>query len=66
MTISLEIPKEFEEHFSMDRFKDSLERVRVDIRCGLEFSEVRMAGLYELEVIKMLRNALIKAEVIKE
>lgn len=66
MTISLEIPKEFEEHFNMDKFKDSLERVRVDIQCGLECSEIQMAGLYELEVIKMLRSSLIKSEVIKE
>ena len=66
MTISLEIPKEFEEHFSMDRFKDSLKRVRVDIQCGLECSEIQMTGLYELELIRMLRNTMIKAEVIKE
>ncbi len=66
MTISIEIPKEFEEHFNIDKFKDSLERVRVDIQCGLECSEVRMAGLYELELIRMLRNAMTKAEIIKE
>jgi hypothetical protein len=65
MIISFEIPKEFEEHFSRDRFKDSLERVRVDIQCGLECSEARIVGLYELEIIKMLRNALIKSEVIR-
>lgn len=65
MIISLEIPKEFEEHFNMDRFKDSLERVRVDIQCGLIDHGV-IAGLYELEVIKMLREAMLKAEIIKE
>ena len=65
MTISLEIPKEFEEHFNMDRFKDSLERVRVDIQCNIENDKIIMAGLYELEVIKMLKNALIKSEVIE-
>ena len=62
MTISLEIPKEFEEHFSMDRFEDSLERIRVEI--GL--SDNIMAGLYELELIKMLKDSLIKSEIIKE
>lgn len=66
MEIKIEIPKEFEEHFNTDRFKYSLERVRVDIQCGLECSENQMAGLYELEVIKMLRKAMMKAEVIKE
>ena len=64
MEIKIEIPKEFEEHFNKDKFKDSLERIRVDIQCGLESSEVKMAGLYELELIRMLRNAMIKAEVL--
>ncbi len=66
MKISFEIPKEFEEHFNMDRFKDSLERVRADILHGLENHSVIIAGLYELELIQMLRNAMTKAEVIKE
>ena len=65
MIISLEIPKEFEEHFNIDRFKDSLERVRVDIECA-RLSYPTMSGLYEIEVIKMLRNAMTKAEVTKE
>lgn len=65
MKLLIEIPKEFEEHFNTDRFKDSLERVRVDIQCGLECSEIKIAGLYELELIQMLRTAMIKAEVTK-
>lgn len=65
MIISLEIPKEFEEHFNSDRFKDSLERIRVDIECA-KISYSTMSGLYEIEVIKMLRAAMTKAEVVKE
>lgn len=65
MIISLEIPKEFEEHFNADRFKDSLERIRVDIECA-KISYPTMSGLYEIEVIKMLRKAMLKAEIIKE
>ena len=65
MTISIEIPKKFEEHFNIDKFKDSLERVRVDIQCNIENDKIIMAGIYELEVIKMLKNALIKSEVIE-
>lgn len=65
MKLLIEIPKEFEEHFNNDRFKDSLERIRVDIQCGLECSKIKMAGLYELELIQMLRNAMTKAEVTK-
>ena len=49
----------------MDRFKDSLERVRVDVECA-KISYPTMSGLYDIEVIRMLRNAMTKAEVIKE
>ena len=66
MEIKIEIPKEFEEHFNNDRFHDSLERIRVDIQCGLECSEIQMAGNYELELIKMLRDAFNVSKVIKE
>ena len=66
MTISIEVPKEFEEHFNMDRFKDSLERVRVDIQKGLVNNNIILSGLYEIELIEMLRDAMIKADVIKE
>lgn len=62
MIISLEIPKEFEEHFNTDRFKDSLERVRTDI----QYHGNPLSGLYERELIEMLRNTMAKAEVIKE
>ena len=65
MKLLIEIPKEFEEHFNMDRFEDSLERIRADIQYGLENYSV-IAGLYELEFVEMLRDTMIKAEVIKE
>lgn len=65
MTISIEIPKEFEEHFNMDRFHNSLERVRVDIECA-RLSYSTMSGLYEIELIKMLRDAFDVSDVIKE
>ena len=60
MKVLIEIPKEFEEHFNMDRFKDSFERIQVDIQHGIKCSEVRMAGLYELELIEMFQNAMKK------
>ncbi len=65
MTISIEIPKEFEEHFNTDKFKDSLERIRVDVECA-RLSYPTMSGLYEVELIKMLRAAFDVSEVIKE
>ena len=61
MKLIIEIPKEFEEQFNNDRFKDSLERILVEIVS----SDNIMSGLYELELIQMLRNAMTKAEVKK-
>ena len=58
MKIELEIPKEFEEHFKQDKFKDSLERIIADIRHSLEIGNCLCAGNYEDETIKMLEEAL--------
>lgn len=59
MKLVIEIPEEFEEHFNKDRFGDSLMRVEVDID---ENRECRLSGLYEIELVAMLRNALSSAE----
>ncbi len=64
MTISIEVPKEFEEHFNMDRFKDSLERIYGELES--DEGHYILAGKYELELIKMLKDAMVNADVIKE
>ena len=66
MTLSIQIPKEFERHFNMDRFEDSLERIRADIKFNLENEATQLSGNYEMELAEMLRDAMLKAEVIKE
>ena len=66
MKLLIEIPKEFEEHFNNDKFEDSLERIRVDIRVNLENEIFQLSGNYEMELAEMLRDAMSKAEVIKE
>lgn len=53
LDITVTIPKEFEKHFSNDRFKDSLERLKADINC--------MAGLYEKELCDMLIETFANA-----
>ena len=58
MRIEIEIPKEFEEHFKQDKFKDSLERIMADIWHSLEIGNCLCAGNYEYETIKMLAEAL--------
>lgn len=61
MTISIEIPKEFEEHFNNDRFTDSFKRICTDIR----YRGYPISGLYERELIEMLEIAMTNAKVIK-
>ena len=58
MKIEIDIPKEFEEHFKQDKFKDSLERIMVDIWHLLENKNCLCAGNYEYETIEMLEKAL--------
>ena len=57
MRIEIDIPKEFEEHFNQDKFKDSFERIMADIKHSLENGNCLCAGRYELETIEMLENA---------
>ena len=57
MRIEIDIPKEFEEHFKQDKFKDSLERIIADIKNSLENGDCLCAGRYEYETIEMLEKA---------
>lgn len=61
MEILLKIPKEFENHFRTDRFKDSLERVLLDLEhCNRHDAEYdSISGLYEIETIEMLKESLL-------
>lgn len=55
MKVEIVIPREFEEHFKRDRFKDSLSRLKYDART--------LAGLYEKEVADMLITAFAHAKI---
>ena len=57
MRIEIEIPKEFEEHFKHNKFKDSFERIMADIEYSLEDKDCLYAGGYEFETIEMLKAA---------
>ena len=57
MRIEIEIPKEFEEHFKQDKFKNSFERIMADIKHSLENGDCLCAGRYEYETIEMLEKA---------
>ena len=57
MKIEIIIPKEFEENFKQDKFKNSFERIMVDIWHSLENGNCLCAGNYEYETIEMLEKA---------
>lgn len=57
MKIEIEIPKEFEEHFKNDKFKDSFEKIMTDIEYSSEDRKCLYAGRYEFETIEMLKAA---------
>lgn len=63
LKITLDIPKDFEQHFSNDRFKDSLKRIQTDVLDEIE-SDFSISGKYELEVLEMLLDAFKNAEII--
>ena len=57
MKIVIEIPKEFEDHFMGDHFRDSLMRLIADANC--------LAGNYEKETADMLIHSFGNAEIIE-
>lgn len=61
MKLLIEIPKEFKQHYKIDKFKDSLERVLFDAS-----GHRVLCGLYEWETMVMLIKAFQKSEVIDE
>ena len=56
MKLLIDIPKEFEQHFQIDRFEDSLNRLSADANL--------LAGLYEQETVLMLNEAFKNATLI--
>lgn len=64
MRIEIEIPKEFEEHFNQDKFKDSFERIMADIKHSLENGDCLCAGRYEYETIEMLQKAFENSKTV--
>ena len=60
MKLVIDIPKDFEKHFSEDKFKDSLERIKADLNEDFVF-----AGNYERELLDMLIVAFEEARIIE-
>ena len=60
MQITINIPKEFENHFNSDKFEDSLQRVRFDIHKAIIAKKDILSGNYEIETLDMLTEAFLK------
>ena len=58
MKLVIEIPKEFEEDFKKDKFKECFGRVQVDLKY---FKGETLCGNYEKETLDMLENAFQNA-----
>lgn len=65
MKLTIELPEEFEQHFQMDKFEDSLHRVEADLR-HREYDPYQLSGNYEIELIEQLNRSFSKAEVVDE
>lgn len=65
MKLTIELPEEFDEHFQMDKFEDSLNRVAADLR-HRQYDPYQLSGNYEIELIEQLNRSFSKAEVIDE
>ena len=63
MTLLLEIPKEFEEHFNNDKFQDSLNRIYGDLKGDV--GRGNLSGNYEMALLNMLMAAFNSAEVVQ-
>ena len=64
MKVVIDIPKDFEQHFNEDKFKDSLLRLKADTNYGLEH-ESTISGNYEIELLDMLVEAFEEARTIE-
>jgi len=62
MKIMIDIPKDFEEHFNQDKFKDSIGRIAADVISQVYGEDYSISGNYEIELLDMLSEAFEKAE----
>lgn len=62
MKVLINIPTDFERHFYLDKFDDSLKRIQTDVKSEFRASN-SISGNYELELIDMLIKAFKNAMV---
>lgn len=62
MRVIIDIPKNFELHFYLDKFEDSLRRIKTDVERNF-YADDSISGNYKLELINMLIKAFKDAMV---
>lgn len=64
--ITLELPSEFINHYKLDKFRGSFERLIADSKYNLEnYKDLTpLAGNYEIEVLEMLNKAFEKSSIV--
>lgn len=63
--VMFELPKQFIKHFKEDKFEDSFERIKADIRADLKNKNYGCSGNYEIEVVEMLEEALKYSNIVE-
>lgn len=61
LTLLIKIPKEFECHLYTDKFEDSLQRIKIDVKDSI-YHKHKISGNYEIETIDMLIEAFKKSK----
>lgn len=70
MQLLIELPKEFEEHFDFDKFKNSFMRICGDINeirksHSKEGPSLGLSGKYEKELVDVLKTAFLNAKKVE-
>lgn len=64
MKVLIEIPENFEYHFILDQFQDSLIRVQKDVEFVINSPHFNtISAMYDVEVVDMLRKALLESYI---
>jgi len=56
ITLIIKIPKEFCKHYYTDRFEESLQRIKVDVKDSI-YHRNNVSGNYEIETLDMIIDA---------
>ena len=67
ITVRLNLPREFIDHYNRDKFKESLQRIRFDIyrSYNKQIYNPCISGNYEIEILDMLIDMFSDSEIVR-